>query len=301
MLVVQVVVSVTIPAAARAPGRTLWEESWCWGCLRGCHCLQEGGGDGMRPLVSPVDDQAKENAPSPGIRAKESRTCTLLAVLLATFAQMWCLCCTTDRDFCMALGVAFNYWYQTCWALIKIFWKFGFRSQPVIWLHFSWTHLSLACHETEEFFQTLLSLDVAESCLLLLHGKGEELTCRWVGHLGHDRDQSQNVEGLHIFDTRGGRGTSSSRTGLLPRELQYGLTDRAVWSPDLRSQQPCWCDQERWVGVNTDHQEQGWDCAFPRGLYMTLPCGHREPECMSGGTSALSPGTPNSFCSHYRQ
>lgn len=130
---------------------------------------------------------------------------------------------------------------------------------------------------------------------------GDELTCRWVGHLGHNRDQTQNVEGLHVFDTRGGRGTSSSRTGLLPRELQYGLTDRAVWSPDLRSQQPCWCDQERWVGVNTDHQEQGWDRAFPRGLYMTLPCGHREPECMSGGTSALSPGTPNSFCSHYRQ
>jgi len=50
----------------------------------------------MRPLVSPVDEQAKDYAPSPGIRAKESRTCILLAALLPTLSQMGCLCCTAD-------------------------------------------------------------------------------------------------------------------------------------------------------------------------------------------------------------
>lgn len=148
----QVVASVTHPAEARAPGSALWEESWCWGGLRRCHPLKEGGEDDMRPLVSPVDEQAKGNAPSPGFWAKESRTCILLAGLLAKFAQMGCLCCTADRDFCIALGVTSNNCYQTCWPLTKIFWKFGFRSQPLIWLHFSWSHFSLACHETEEPF-----------------------------------------------------------------------------------------------------------------------------------------------------
>jgi len=52
----------------------------------------------------------------------------------------------------------------------------------------------------------------------------------WVGGQGHDRDQSQNVQGLHVFDTGGGRGIVSGRIGFLSRGLQYGLTYGAIRS-----------------------------------------------------------------------
>lgn len=90
MLAMQVVASITLSADMR--GVLVLRRS------DGYHSLQEEGEDGMRPLVS-VDEQARENAPSPGIRANESRTCTVLAPPLVMFARMGCLSCTSDRVF----------------------------------------------------------------------------------------------------------------------------------------------------------------------------------------------------------
>lgn len=76
----------------------------------------------------------------------------------------------------------------------------------------------------------------------------------WVGCQGEtvkDRGQSQNVESLHVLDTRG---TTSSRTRVLPRGLQYGclqLTEQLDLQPLGVSSPAAAVRRGGWVWIQT--------------------------------------------------